>query len=300
MPALTFACTANAVLYLGAKPVFADIDPNTFCLDPKSVASRITDKTKAIVNVDFAGHPGAYDELRKLTDEHDLKLLSDAAHAPLGSFQGKALVNHVDMAALSFNPVKNMTGGEGGAVICNDEESHKKAVMFRLHGMTRNQDWLVGEAPAGWYYEMQDLGFNYKLSELHAALALNQLSRLERFNARRKEIADLYHKSLADLPLLLPPNTEGHNWHLYVIRLRDDATITRDDLFAKLREAGIGVQLHYIPVPMHPYYKERGFSMEGLDETQRYFDSATSIPCHPGMSDEDCERVVSQLKSLTF
>ncbi len=296
VPALTFVCTANALLYLGAKPVFVDIDKASFCVDPAKVEALITDKTKAIVSVDFAGHPSAYSGLQDIAKRYGLKFLVDAAHSPGGRYMDRASSSFCDALALSFNPVKNMTGGEGGAVLCHDAEMYQRANKFRLHGMTRNPDWLKYESPAAWYYEMHDLGFNYKLSELHAALARAQLEKLSGFNARRSEIARMYMDRLADLPLHLPHSTKGHTWHLFVVRVNEESGISRDDLFTQLRSKGIGVQLHYIPVPLHPYYRERAYSMKGLENTSKYFETAISIPDHPGMTDEDVERVVLEIR----
>ena len=195
VPPLTFAATSNAVLYTGAKPVFADIDPQTLCLDPQSVEEALSDQTRAILTVDFGGQPGAYDVLTTLARKYGVSLLADAAHAPGALYKGRPVGSLANMTAFSFNPVKNMTSAEGGMVTTDDEEQYHRLVAFRVHGMTRNPDRLQNPSHGGWYYEQHTLGFNYKLSELHAALGLNQLGHLDAFNAHRRYVMDLYPES---------------------------------------------------------------------------------------------------------
>lgn len=299
VPPLTFAGTANAVRYLGAEPVFADIDPETFCLDPAAARRVVTPRTRAILTVDFAGRPSAYDELTALADETGALLLSDAAHAPGARYRGRPVGSDLaGMTAFSFNPVKNLTAGEGGMVTAGREAVRTRLVMFRAHGMTRDAGQLERTSPGGWYYEQQHLGFNYKLSELHAALGRSQLRRLEAFNARRREIARFYTDVLADLPLELPASPEDaeHVWHLYVVQVRPPHR--RDALFAFLRERGLGVQVHYIPVPMHPYYQRLGYAMDAFPNAARYYERALSLPLHPAMTDGDAERVVEMVRAF--
>ncbi|WP_456427414.1 DegT/DnrJ/EryC1/StrS family aminotransferase [Rhodocaloribacter sp.] len=301
VPALTFAGTANAVRYLGGTPVFADVDPATLCLDVEAVRAALTPRTRAILTVDFAGHPSAYAPLRALADEAGCLLLADAAHAPGATYRGRPVGSDLAaMTAFSFNPVKNMTSAEGGMVTTADAERAARLRQFRVHGMTRDPDRLEAPSPGGWYYEQQFLGFNYKLSELHAALGLSQLRRLEAFNAHRRRLAAFYDEALAGLPLRLPtaPPDGLHARHLYPVQVLAPPPRHRDALFAALRAAGIGVQVHYIPVPMHPDYRRMGYSMAGLAHTAQYYARALSLPLHPAMTEADAERVAAAVRAF--
>ncbi len=302
LPALTFAGTANAVRYTGAKPVFADIDPQSRCIDPGAVGPLISPQTRAVIAVDFAGHPADYSRLRSIANENGLLLLSDAAHAPGAQHRGTPVGSLGDMTAFSLNPVKNITGAEGGVVV-GSENSHRDVVgRFRSHGITRDERLLENDALGqnGWYYEQQLLGFNYKLSELHAALALSQLERLDAVNRHRATLAQFYTRRLAHLPLRLPvaPEHIEHAWHLYVVQLEAADFELRNRIFSSLRAEGIGVQLHYIPVPMHPDYQRSGYRMKGLPHTDAYYRSAFSLPLHAAMDESDCERVAATLEAL--
>ncbi|NND71305.1 MAG: aminotransferase class I/II-fold pyridoxal phosphate-dependent enzyme, partial [Rhodothermales bacterium] len=243
VPALTFSSTANAVLHLGATPVFADIDEATMCIDPAHVSSLITDKTSAIIAVDFAGRPSDYASLRNIADVNGLVLLSDAAHSAGATYDSHPVGSIADLTAFSFNPVKNLTSGEGGMVTGSIPDKEHLLRQFRSHGMTRHPDELVKKAPAGWYYEQQNLGFNYKLSEIHAALGLSQLGRLAEFNSKRAQMASAYMDALSALPVHLPESygLGIHAWHLFVIRLKESAPLDRDSLFTELRSRNLGV-----------------------------------------------------------
>ena len=299
VPPLTFAGTTNALLYLGAAPVFADIDPQTLCLDPERVRQALTPRTRAVLTVDFAGRPSPYAELADLAGEADVLLLSDAAHAPGARYRGQAVGSDLaDMTAFSFNPIKNLTAGEGGMVTTDVEAFRDRLALFRVHGMTREAERLERTSPGGWYYEQQHLGFNYKLSELHAALGHSQLPRLGAFNARRRQLAGFYADALAGLPLDLPTAPDGaeHAWHLYAVQVQPPHE--RATLFAHLRERGLGVQVHYVPVPMHPYYRRLGYTMDAFPHAARYYERALSLPLHPAMTDGDAERVVADVRAF--
>lgn len=297
VPAITFAATANAVLYAGGKPVFADIDPTTACIDVDAAARAITNATRAILAVDLGGRPADYPRLRDLAERHGLLLLADAAHSPGARIGDRVVLDYVDMAAYSFNPVKNLTTGEGGMVAGKEAHLASTLQQFRVHGMTRDPELLTSAPPGEWYYEQQFLGFNYKLSELHAALGLGQLRRLPEHNARRRELAAYYDESLAELPVERPVRTEGvvSSWHLYVVRVAGEV---RNALFDFLRSRGLGVQIHYIPVPLHPYYRGLGYTMDGLPNAQAYYESALSLPLHQSMTRQDVDRVVASLKQF--
>ncbi len=296
LPALTFASSANAILYTGATPVFVDIDPATLCMDANLTQAAVTTRTKAIVAVDFAGHPAPYHELREIADRAGLLLLADSAHSAGGLYNDRPVGSIADLTAFSFNPVKNMTSAEGGMVTTNNPDFAKRARMFRTHGMTREPELLESDSPGSWYFEQQFLGFNYKLSELHAALGMAQLTRLDRFNRRRSELAAAYIDRLSDVSLELPSFTENglHTWHLFVVRVKN--AMDRARIFGALRESGFGVQVHYIPVPMHPHFRRLGYSMHGLPVTADYYERAISLPLHPRMTAEDLGRVVTALR----
>ncbi len=300
VPALTFASTSNAVLHLGGTPVFADIDSATCCVDPNHVRALISDKTKAILAVDFAGRTCDYDSLRAIATDNKLLLLADAAHSAGATYNSLPVGSIADLTAFSFNPVKNITSGEGGIVTGMIPGKKSALDGFRAHGMTRAPDLLENPAPAGWYYEQQSLGFNYKLSELHAALGLSQLAKLASYNAARRRLATRYRTMLDGLPLDLPQDDQrgSHAWHLYVVRIQEAASTVRDRVFEELRSRNIGVQLHYIPVPLHPYYRRLGYSMDGLDTTADYYKRAVSLPLHPGVTEQHQDIVVECLRDI--
>jgi dTDP-4-amino-4,6-dideoxygalactose transaminase len=301
VPAMTFAGTPNAVRLAGATPVFCDIDPKSYCISPASVRDALSGRTRAILTVDFAGHPSEYDELKAIAEANDLDLLSDGAHAPGASYRGRPVGSSLaKMTAFSLNPVKNITAGEGGLVTTDDPDLASHLRQFRTHGMTRDPERLLDEAPGDWYYEQQMLGPNYKLSELHAALGLSQLGRLTEHNARRTELADYYDRRLAALPVQLPSTRPHviHAWHLYVVLIGEEASVDRDTLFAAMRSRGLGVQVHYIPVPLHPDYRRLGYRLDHSSVAMRYFRTAISLPLHPAMSTADADRVVHALSEL--
>jgi len=299
VPPLTFAGTANAILYCGGKPVFADVDPATHCLDPEAVLRAISTRTRAILTVDFAGHPSPYADLDNIARSAGVPLLADAAHAPGARYRGQAVGSALaTMTAFSFNPVKNMTTGEGGMVTTDNDDLAATVRQFRVHGMTRNEYRLEQPAPGGWYYEQQYLGFNYKLSEMHAALGTSQLDHLDTYNGIRCGLARNYADAFLDLPLILPDAaTDVHPaWHLYVIRVRHP--YSRDALFAFLRALGIGVQVHYIPVPLHPHYQRLGYALDSFPEAKAYYKTALSLPLHPAMTEGDSTRVIDAVHAF--
>ena len=301
LPPLTFVSTANVVRYCGATPVFADIDPQTYTLDPAAVAAALTPRTKAIIAVDYAGQPCEYTALREIAKDTGILLLSDAAHAPGATYHDRLLGSSLtDLAAFSFNPVKNMTAAEGGMVTTDNPEYAARLRQFRLHGITRAPERLERLSEGGWYFEQQVLGFNYKLSELHAALGLSQLARLDAFNDHRRQLAAFYDTALADLPLLLPVQAEGRvsTRHLYPVQVLTSAPHDRATLFAFLRRQGLGVQVHYIPVPHHPDYIRFGYRLADYPNTAQFYARALSLPLHPAMTLVDAERVVKALQTF--
>jgi perosamine synthetase len=301
VPAMTFAATANCVVYEGARPVFADVDPESLLIDPEDAARRITGHTRAILAVDFAGHPAPYGALRELAARHGLALVSDGCHALGAEAGGRKVGALADMTAFSFHPVKHITTGEGGMVTTDDDALAGRLRRFRNHGIAT--DFREREARGSWYYEMVDLGFNYRLTDLQCALGLSQLERLEDFLARRRQVAAAYDAAFAALAQVTPLRVlDGvkHAWHLYVVRI-DFAALgtTRERAFAQLREAGIGVNVHYLPVHLHPYYRERFRTGPGLcPAAETAYEQILTLPMHFGLSDGDVQTVVEGLRGL--
>lgn len=300
---MTFAASANCVLYQRGKPVFADVDEETGNLDPASVAERITERTKAILPVHYAGQPARLDELRELAKARGLVVIEDAAHALGAVYKGRRIGSDGDMTMFSLHPVKHITTGEGGIIATNREDYYRKLLDFRNHGIVRDPSRLEKEPPAPWYYEMQSLGYNYRLTDFQAALGLSQLDKLELFVKRRKEIAARYDEAFRHSETVVIPRQEDgaeSSWHLYVIRLRlDRLEIGRDEVFRRLLEENIGVQLHYIPVYLHPYYRRLGYP-EGLcPAAERMYGRILSLPLYPAMTDKDAEDVVRAVQKAT-
>lgn len=294
---LTFAATANAALYLDARVKFVDVQPDTGNIDPAAVEVAITDRTKAVVAVDYAGHPADYDELSAITDARGIVLLSDGAHSLGASYGGRNVGSLAKATALSFHPVKPITTAEGGAVLTDDEGLAVRAARFRTHGITRDPD-QIGRDEGAWYYEQQDLGFNYRLSDLHAALGRSQIRRLDAFIRRRREIAGRYLAELGDVEgLELPVIRSGvkPGWHLFVVRVIE--TARRRAFFECLRDEGLGVQVHYIPVYHHPYYQYLGFGRGICIVAEEYSARAVSLPLYPCMSDEAVSRVIDVVRA---
>jgi UDP-4-amino-4,6-dideoxy-N-acetyl-beta-L-altrosamine transaminase len=297
---LTFAATANAALYVGAEPVFADIYHGTLCLDPDKAEEKLQElprKIKAMIPVSFAGYPFDIEPFKIMAHDYDVVLIEDACHA-LGGYRGSDRYGNMrkvgcdaDMTVLSFHPVKHVTTGEGGAVATDDDEFARSLRLFRNHGITRDPETFQEKPDGPWHSEMQMLGFNYRLSDIHCALGFSQLKRLDAFLARRRELADLYRKHMAGLRgVYQPPALEGHAYHLFPLRVIPEL---RSALFAHLALHGIRLQVHYPPVPLHPYYKKRfGYKEGDFPEAERFYQGAISLPLFPLMEDTDVERVV--------
>lgn len=294
IPPMTFAATANCVLYMGATPVFADVDPGTLLLDPDRVAERITDRTKAIIAVDYAGHPCDWGKLRNLADRHGLALVADGCHALGGTYQGARVGTLADMTVFSFHPVKHVATGEGGMIVTNDNALAARLRLFRNHGITT--DARSRETSGAWFYEMRDLGYNYRMTDIQAALGTSQMRKLPRFLERRREIARFYDRRFAGTPVrpLMRRNDVEHAYHLYVVRLPN-----RDTAYLSLREAGIFAQVHYIPVHFHPYYREHLGTGEGLcPVAEAAYAEILSLPMFPALSDADMEYTAKTLLDI--
>lgn len=299
---ITFLATANAALFLGARPVFVDIEGDSGNIDAELVEPVITSKTKAIVPVHFAGHPAELERIAGIAGEHSLIVVEDACHALGAKYQSTTIgdCRYSDMAVFSFHPVKSITTGEGGAVLTNDKEYHERLVMFRHHGITKDKSAFVNkdEGAGQWYYEMQHLGYNYRLTDIQCALGISQLKKLDIFIQRRREIADMYARAFRDNPFFdLPREKSGVKsaWHLYPIRLKDEHKDFKAKIFMRLREKGLGVQVHYIPVYLQPYYQQLGYKKGLCLNVEDFYERQISIPIYQTMSDEDVEYVISGL-----
>ena len=295
VPPLTFAATANAACFLGARPVFADIASATFCLDPAEVARKVTAKTKVVAPVSYAGHPADVAGCRRAAP--DAVVVEDGCHALGGDRSGLKIGAAADMTVFSFHPVKHVTTGEGGMVVTDDGRFAERLRLFRSHGITKDPAWMEAKDEGPWYYEMIDLGFNYRMTELQAALGESQMKKLDAFVARRRELASRYDEAFAGQDgVVMPPRHEGHAYHLYPIQV---APARRRGLFEGLRAASIGVQVHYIPVHLHPYYRRHfGYGGGDFPVAEAFYGGEISLPLFPAMEDEDVSRVVDAVTGL--
>ncbi|WP_420852045.1 UDP-4-amino-4,6-dideoxy-N-acetyl-beta-L-altrosamine transaminase [Pelotomaculum isophthalicicum] len=290
---LTFAATANAALYLGARPVFIDIAPGSFNINQALIEEAITSRTKVIAPVDMTGLPAPVEEIMEIARGYGIIVVEDAAHALGANFNGKPVGSRADMTVFSFHPVKHITCGEGGAVTTNNRRYYDKLLAFRSHGMVREPSLLM-ENHGPWYYEMQQLGYNYRITDIQCALGLSQLKKLTRFLARRREIAARYNEAFENCPhLLTPPVVPGVEpaWHLYVLRLAGDNP-PRGELIDRLYKNSIGTQVHYLPVYRHPYYRDLGYPAGLCPNVEDYYRRAISIPLYPAMGNTDVKRVI--------
>ena len=299
---ITFAASANCVLYCGGKPVFADISPETYNIDPTSIRKLITPKTKAIVAVDFTGQAVELEEIREICQEYNLTLIEDAAHAIGTKYNGRPVGSVADMTTFSFHPVKTVTCGEGGAVTTNDEEMYKKLLLYRAHGITRDEEQMVHPTDARWYYEQVELGYNYRLTDIQAALLMSQLKKLPAFSARRKQIVKKYNEAFADMPeILVQKEIEASDTtrHLYILRLNLELLhCDRRQFFDAMVAENIVPQVHYIPVYWHPYYEKLGYEKGLCPNAEKLYEEMLSIPLFYAMTDEDVEDVIRAVKKL--
>lgn len=302
VPALTFAATANAALYLGAKPVFADSDPLTGNMSVASARKLITKKTKAIVPVDYGGRPADLRVFHALAKKHKLVLIEDAAQAFGAEYHGKPVGARADMTMFSFHPVKSITTGEGGIIVTNNKKYVNTLRLFRNHGISKDAKTFVRKGHGAWYQEMQTLGFNYHMTEMSAALGESQLKRLNSFIKKRRAASTRYEKLLQNIPgLILPPREEPHErsaWHLYPVRLTQDIAHRRNEIFAHLHTAGIGAQVHHVPVHLHLYYEQLGYKAGLCPNTKAFVASEISIPLFPSITLKQQQFVADTLKHI--
>lgn len=298
VPAITFAATSNAALYLGARPVFADVTPETLLVDPRDVEKKITRATKAIVAVDYAGQPCDYSELRKIADNHGLALFSDACHSLGASYQNRPVGSLADATVFSFHPVKPITTGEGGMVVTNDTALADRMRKFRNHGI--GTEFRERESQGTWDYSVEMLGFNYRLSDVHSALGLSQLSRLESMVARRNRIASKYRAAMQEdtrVTSLSELEDRTHGYHLFVVRLRTDLAPIRRGLFAAAKERGIRLNVHYLPVYQHPYYQNLPREFPPCAVAESVYSELISLPIYPTLTDAEAEYVIEEFKA---
>jgi UDP-4-amino-4,6-dideoxy-N-acetyl-beta-L-altrosamine transaminase len=300
---MTFAASANCAVYCGAKPVFADIDPETYNIDPKSIRERITPRTKAVVAVDFTGQAVRNREIRALCDEFGLVFIEDAAHAIGTRYDGAPVGSLADMTCFSFHPVKTITCGEGGAITTNSEAYYQKLVLAHTHGITHDES-LMEDAPheGPWYYEQVSMGFNYRLTDFQAALLVSQLGKLEAFKERRHEIVEKYDKAFRDVPGIIVqkeiPESDTCR-HLYIIRLDLDAlTCTRRQFFDAMSAENVQCQIHYVPVYWFPFYRRMGYSKGLCPVAEEVYKGIMSIPLYPMLTDADTDDVIHAVKKI--
>lgn len=294
---ITFAATSNAVLYCGGKPVFADIDERTYNIDPKEIRKHITPNTKAIIPVDFTGQPADMDAIMEIASEHGLVVIEDGAHSLGAEYKGRKVGTLAHMTMFSFHPVKPVTTAEGGVIVTDSEEYYEKLKRFRSHGIIKHN---LSRDEGPWYYEMVDLGYNYRMTDLQAALGISQMDKLDRFIERRREIASMYSEAFKTMDsVILPMQLEGtqSGWHLYMLQLKlDKLKRSRREIFESFRAENIGVHVHYIPVYWHPYYQKLGYRKGICPKAERWYEQALTLPIFPKMTDEDVNDVIEAVK----
>lgn len=300
---ITFAASANCVFYCGGTPVFADIDPETYNISPQSIRERITDKTKAIIAVDFTGQAVCHREIREICDEYNLIFIEDAAHAIGTKYNDKYVGNLADMTCFSFHPVKTITSGEGGAILTNNKEYYDRLVLAHSHGITREPDMMEYNNPEEpWYYEEISLGYNYRMTDFQATLLICQLRKLDIFKRRRKEIVEKYNTAFADIAEIRVQKEIFESdtcRHLYIVRLfLDKLKCSRAEFFNALQAENIGCQVHYIPVYYFPYYKKLGYKKGICPNAESLYEEIVSIPLYPKMSDSDVDSVIKAVKKI--
>ncbi len=294
---MTFCATANMAHILGAKAKFVDVEADTGNIDAKLIEEAITERTKIIAPVDYTGQPAEYDEINEIAKGHGIKVVADAAHSFGAKYKNRNVGTLADMTEISMHPVKPFTTGEGGMVLTDNKDLADRARRFRSHGITRDFELLgVTEDPGYWYYEMLHMGVNYRLTDIQGALGLSQLKKVPSFIARRQEIVDRYDEVFNSVPEVIRPVVRPYNksgWHLYVLRLRDKSR--RRAFFDRLRDLGLLVQVHYVPVHLHPYYRELGFAKGQFPVAEDFYERSVSIPLFPKMTDADVDSSIERI-----
>ena len=299
---LTFAASANCGLYCGAKVVFADVNEETYNIDPASVKEKITDKTKAVVAVDFTGQAVELDELLSICHEKGIKLVEDGAHSIGTKYKGRKVGSIADVTTFSFHPVKTVTCGEGGAIMTNDDEFAKRLYLYRSHGITREADLMVREPDGPWYYEQIGLGMNYRMTDMQAALLGSQLDKLEIFSKRRSQIVKIYDEAFSKVDGLIVQKEIAESdttRHLYILRLDlNKLKCTRREFFDAMNAENICCNVHYIPVYRHPYYEQLGYKKGLCPVAEKIYEGIMSLPLYYSLTDEDVNDVIEAVKKL--
>ena len=297
---LTFVATANAALYVGARPVFVDINENTYCIDTEKTEAAITPCTRAIVPVDYAGYPIEMKRIRKIADQHNLVVIEDAAHALGAVREGTKVGTQADMTMFSFHPVKHITTGEGGMIVCNNPDYYRRLKLFRSHGITKETEHL--EAHDGpWYYEMQELGYNFRITDIQCTLGMSQIKKLEKFLQERRLLAKKYDQTLGEVKWLRTPPVPSpdncHAYHIYPVLL--EADVNRIEFYTYRRGHNICSQVHYIPVHLQPYYRRRfGYKLGDFPKTENFYAREISLPIFPGLTSVQQEYVIRVIKKF--
>lgn len=308
---MTFAASANCALYMGARPVFADINPRTYNISPECIEKKINDRTRAVIAVDFTGQAAQLDEIRDICRKHHLRFIEDGAHSIGTSYNGKPVGSIADLTTFSFHPVKTVTGGEGGAVLTNDKKLYEKLLLFRTHGITRDKSLMDLErkletdgnsVPEGWYYQQVDLGYNYRLTDIQAALITSQLDKLSRFKAVRGKIVKCYNDAFADFPgLILQKEIKESDTvrHIYILQLDlENLNAGREKIYEALKAENVYCNLHYIPVYYFPYYQRLGYQKGICPNAEKLYERILTIPLYPAMTDEDVSSVIAAVKKV--
>jgi len=296
---ITFPAIANAIVYCGGKPVFADVTEDTLNIDPYEIQKRLSSKTKAILPVDFAGHPADLDEIKAIAKEKELIIIEDACHALGAEYKGRKIGSLADMSVFSFHPVKHITTGEGGMIVTNNGEFYQKLKTFRHHGIVHKPDI------SPWYYEILQPGQNFRITDFQCALGLSQMNKLDYFIQRRREIAARYNEAFSKMAEIITPAEEDFVkavYHIYVIQLLEEKLrVGRKEIFEALRAENIGVNVHYIPVHLHPFYqREFGYKKGDYPRAERYYQRAITLPIFPQMGDGDTEDVIKAVRKVIF
>lgn len=299
---ITFAASANCALYCGARPVFADINPETYNIDPACVKEKITERTKAVVAVDYTGQAVELNPLLEICHEKGITLIEDGAHSIGTLYDGRPVGSIADMTTFSFHPVKTVTGGEGGAVLTNDPKLYQRLKLFQTHGITREPELLQHEAHGSWYYEQIELGMNYRMTDMQAALISSQLDKLPLFSRRRKEIVAKYDQAFSRIPELFVqkeiPESDTTR-HLYILRIRPEKlTIDRKQFFEAMTAENICCNVHYIPVYYHPYYEKLGYEKGLCPNAEKLYSEIMSLPLYYSLTDQDVEDVITAVRKL--
>ncbi|MFW6040855.1 MAG: DegT/DnrJ/EryC1/StrS family aminotransferase [Thermoplasmatota archaeon] len=298
----TFVSTVNVIEYQGAKPVLVDIDEDTYNINPDNIEDKINENTKAIIPVHYGGQPSEMDEIEKIAEDHDLKVIEDAAHAIGAEYKDRKIGTIGDFTCFSFYATKNLTTSEGGMIATDDSESVDKLKSLSLHGMSKDA-WKRYSDSGSWYYDVVKLGFKYNMTDLQAAIGRHQLHKFEEMQKRRQKIATKYDKSLKELDEIKTPHVKEyvkHAWHLYPIQVREDLLdISRNEFIEALRAENIGTSVHFIPVHMHSYYKNKyGYKPEDFHNAKKVYEREISIPLYPKMEDKDIDDVIEGIKKI--